>query len=852
MEVAMKKHYDIGLVGCWYWGNYGSILNGYATHQILKKLGLSTLNIVTPNNGFEPHAKKFFSAAYKEEDISPVLSFDELDEFNKRCDTFLTGSDQIWNYKTGKTDIRYDKYFRLDFVEDKKRKISFATSFGNYIPESEEHHKIFQKLLERYNAISVREEEGVDILKKAYGLEADQVMEPVLCLEPEYWNNIAQFSKYKEREQYLLTYILDPTPEKRKAIEFYSNKLGLKTINILDGFSGTYKKNREKLNLPNILPNIWCADFLNYFSNAYYVITDSFHGVCFSVLYNKPFIAIGNRSRGIKRFETLLTKFDIKDRLVSDIKIPLDEKYLYHLDYKKTNLVIERERERSIKWLKEAIKIPVNQKVKKVKKHVNVTLEQEKCMGCGACVSECPVDAVKLAEDDLGIYRAQVDEDKCVNCGLCSKVCASLELPRNLNSSNPISYAFISSDLNTVMDSSSGGAFTALAKMIIKQEGIVVGAAWDNDFKVKHILIDKYSDIEKLRKSKYFQSYMGDTFKKIKSVLKNGKKVLFCGTPCQVAGLKKYLKRNYNNLLLIDLLCANCPSAGIFKKYLEENFTLTELKKYDFRYKSSDDKLWNAKKIKISMQDGRTIIKTIEQDDYLQVYHTCSLALASQCLTCKYQGNTRVGDLTIGDCWGIENYDKSIDVSKGVSVILVNNGKGEEFLNSVSREEIGLLKEEPLEQIKKYNVLAFIEKRNWPRTQRREKFLQEIKKGSFADAKDKSIFLPNEELKKDDKHKLVNVMPSKVQNFKAEKKSTNSIELSWSQNNIVEGYIIEQYVGEKWIRIARLAKKNQIRYLVENLQPNETYEFRIKTFTFDEYTSLPLYSDYVTLSETIS
>lgn len=825
----MKKHYDIGVVGCWYWGNYGSLLNGYATYQLLKSMGKSVLNIVSPYNGFEPHTKKFFEIAYKDDDISPVLPFERLNEYNAICDMFLTGSDQIWNYSPNKDNRRYDKYFRLDFVNDDKRKVSFATSFGKYVPESEEDHKIFEALLKRYNAISVREQEGVDILKESYNIQATQVLEPVLDIDKEYWYDIAQYSKYQESEQYLLTYILDPTPEKRKCIQYYSEKLGMKAVNILDGFSGIYEQNKRKLALTNTLPNIWCGDFLKYFSNAYFVITDSFHGACFSLVFNKPFIAVGNQNRGLSRFESLLGKVDIMDRLVVNEDIPLEEKFLEPMDFTKVNSILESEKTRTIEWLKKSVKSnSINIDNKRVR-HVNSVLPEEDCMGCGACVSVCPVDAIELKGDKYGVYRAKIKQEKCISCGKCLKVCAALEMPKNKNNSNPRAYAFISADRMTHMESSSGGAFTALAKVILEQNGIVVGAAWNEDFSVSHVLIENKKDLPKLQKSKYFQSYMGKTFYKIKINLDLNRKVLFCGTPCQVAGLKRYLNKDYENLILVDLLCANCPSAGIFKKYLKEKNT-DELEKYDFRYKTKEDKIWNAKKVKLTKKDGTIEVKTTENDDYLAVYHTCSLALSSQCLKCKYQGERRIGDLTIGDCWGIENYDKSIDVSKGVSVILVNNNKGAEVLNCIPQEEIGVLKEEELEQIKKYNVLAFIEKRNWPKTESRYKFLQEISQGSFSEAKEKTDIYLNE------------LSPKSIKNIEIVQNSPTALQLKWDKSPNAKGYIIEQYNGNEWKRIAKIADANSVKFDVNDLKISTKYRFRIKAFGFDG--EKPLYSKY--------
>ena len=739
----MREHYDIGVVGCWYWGNYGSLLNGYATFSILKSFGLSPLNIVTPYNGFEPHAKKFFDVVYSEGDISPFYDFSQVPEYNKVCDMFLNGSDQIWNYDPKKNNERFRRYFMLDFTQDYKRRISFGTSLGQYIKADDDERREISGLLRRYSAISVREQEAVEVLRRDYGVNAIQVIEPVFDLSRNQWLEVAEHSSYDEIEPYLLTYILDPTPEKREAIKFYSQKAGLRIINILDGFSGRYEYNKQALDLPGTLPNIWCADFVKLFSGAEFVITDSFHGVCFSLIFNKPFIAINNIWRGVKRFETILELVDMKDRLIYDPNsIPHDEKFLEKIDFTNANQAIEREKNRSVEWLKNALLTPVEKLPVVAIKNVNTTLDKRLCMGCGACVSVCPVDAIHFGTDKYGSYKAEVDFAKCVNCGKCVDVCAAIDLPRNLNTPAPIPYAFITSDKNELMSCASGGAATVLAKSVIDKGGCVVGAAWTEDFVAEHIFSYTKEDLNKQKKSKYFQSYMGDTFKKIKEKLSDGKLLMFVGTPCQAAGLKKYLGKSYSNLLIVDLLCANCPSAGLFKKYLSEKFDLNELSSYSFRHKNDNDTIMGENTSLITRKDGSKEMLTLENDDdYLNIFHGCSLSLASHCLSCKYQGTMRAGDLTVGDCWGIQKYDKSVDPSKGVSMILVNNIKGEEFLSSVPKEYVGVLKEEPLETVKKYNVIAFTSERHWPDTLRRRVFLENTITSSYHDARQKAMLI---------------------------------------------------------------------------------------------------------------
>lgn len=436
-------------------------------------------------------------------------------------------------------------------------------------------------------------------------------------------------------------------------------------------------------------------------------------------------------------------------------------------------------------------------------------------MGCGACVSACPVNAIRLTGDEYGVYRAQVDEKKCIHCGKCSKVCAAVELPRNRNDNPPKAYAFISSDPATRRESSSGGAFTALAKTILRQGGVVVGAAWNEEFTINHILIDNEQDLPKLQKSKYLQSYMGDVCKQIKASLLNGKKVLFCGTPCQVAGVKKFIGPDCDNLILVDVFCANCSSAGLFKKYLTENHNVSEISQYDFRYKVPEEPIWNCNNVKITMKNGENV--TEANNDYLQVFHSCSLSLSSQCMSCKYQGTARQGDLTLGDCWGIQHYDSAIDVSMGVSAILVNNSKGRQVFDAIPESELGVLKEVPFEVVKKYNVLAFTEKRNWPKTKRREKFLSEVRLNSFSGAKKVTEAYIRDVL-----------TPKPIQNFRFEGNV-----LKWDRNPDAQGYIIELLKNDEWERIARIGDVNVVELVLSDNAEALNGIYRIKAFNWD-------------------
>ncbi len=828
----MDRKYDVGIVGCWYWGNYGSLLNGYATFNTIKKLGLKPLNIVTPENGFEPHAKRFFAEIYSEHDLSEKLGFDKVSEYNSICDMFITGSDQIWNYNPRKKDKRYDYYFRLDFVSEYKKKISFATSLGKIIEEKDDDYFNFKRLYDRYDAISLREKQAVDYFEKRYGIKAKKLIEPVFVPDKNLWIELAYHSNIETERNYLFSYILDPNIEKRNLIIEVSSKLQLNAINALDGFSSSYNSNKELLDLPNTLPNVWCADIIKHFINAKYIITDSFHGVCFALIFNKPFIAISNHRRGIDRFESLLNEFDLKNYLVDeknihDINWGLLEKKIC---FETVNHRIDELRNDSVEWLKTNInKSSLLQRECSIPRtSINNVLSVEKCVGCGSCVAKCKKNAIELRPDEKGVYRAYVNTDKCVDCGSCIITCPALSLPENNNTDEPKAYAFINADEKIRNDSSSGGAFSAIAEWVIDNGGVVVGAQWTRDFKVEHVIVDKIEDLKSIRKSKYLQSYIGSIYKEVKTILDQDRYVLFSGTPCQVAGIKKFLDRPYNKLLLIDVLCANCSSAELFDRYRKEKFGMDELDKYDFRYKKPELVVWDCNSSVATLKSGKVEVCERDSDAYLKMYHSCSLGISSQCRMCKYQGVKRVGDITLGDCWGIEKYDKSIDARKGVSLILVNNDKGAYIIYELQRKRKGLLKREPLQEVKKYNWIAFSKIRNWNQSLRSKTFWDQLNESGFELAVDQAFHCKS----------------SAIEYFNICLTDVDLATLTWKAINpeYVSGYDIEQHTESGWELTNKIEDKfsNSLSLNLQNYTKNQA--FRIRTYYKDE--SVMLYGEY--------
>lgn len=299
-------------------------------------------------------------------------------------------------------------------------------------------------------------------------------------------------------------------------------------------------------------------------------------------------------------------------------------------------------------------------------------LNKQDCCGCGACHNICPAGAISLQENSEGFLYPQIDKNKCTNCGLCKKTCACIN-PTYKNLNNPECFAFMAVD-KIRMGSSSGGAFPILAYNFVNNGGYVAGAVFNNDCGVEHIVSNLSEDIEKMRSSKYLQSNTKNCYMEIKELLNEGKKVLFTGCPCQVAGLKAYLQNDYENLFCVDLVCHGVPSPKVFKKYIQEEYLKTANEKWlntNFRDKSAS---WS--KYNITTDTTLSSHTHLAKDDnYIKLFLK-NIILRSCCTNCKFSTFPRQGDITLGDFWGINKFRKIYNDEKGTSVVLINNNKG--------------------------------------------------------------------------------------------------------------------------------------------------------------------------------
>lgn len=304
-----------------------------------------------------------------------------------------------------------------------------------------------------------------------------------------------------------------------------------------------------------------------------------------------------------------------------------------------------------------------------------------KCSGCAACANICPVKAISMIENEDGFYVPFINQEKCTKCGLCERTCPQCnEVIKN--NKNPDCYAVMADDAIRAT-SSSGGAFTRISEEVFNRGGVVCGAAFDENWTVKHIIIDNPDDMKKLRGSKYVQSFISETlYREIKSYLEAGRWVLFSGVPCQVSGLKKYLGKDYDTLLTVDIICSKVPPKKLFDKFLKDTYGDGEITDIKFRDKNNG---WNCSTTTITV-DG------VEQKSrmWFRMYLN-SLSMNESCVHCKYMSVDRISDITIGDFWGIERVRPDLNDKKGTSCVLLNTAKGRmifEKLNWVTKAKM--------------------------------------------------------------------------------------------------------------------------------------------------------------------
>ena len=307
---------------------------------------------------------------------------------------------------------------------------------------------------------------------------------------------------------------------------------------------------------------------------------------------------------------------------------------------------------------------------------------KEDCTGCHGCYNVCPKKCIDMNFDEEGFLYPSVDSNKCVECGLCEKVCPIIHTVEIEN--EPIAIGCYNKDEKIRMESSSGGIFTLISELVIKSGGVVFGAEFDENFNVRHSYVDNMQDLHKFRGSKYVQSTIGNSYYDAKQFLEQGRQVLFSGTPCQIAGLKRYLQKDYDNLICQDIVCHGVPSTYIwehYKKFIANGRKISSVK---FRDKSTG---WKTYSLEIDFYDGSSYKDIGNENSYIKGF-VKDFYLRPSCYECKYKTLHRESDITLADFWGIEANEPELDDNKGTSLIFLNSYKGKLVFKKIKKSVI--------------------------------------------------------------------------------------------------------------------------------------------------------------------
>lgn len=697
----MKK---VAIMTWFHFQNFGTALQVFALSKIVRKLGYQdfVINYIPEASDNRPfilrlkdykyvkqklilffqHIMPIFSPAYLDKEKSLAFhhfikknirftdictTFADLYALNNNYDAFVCGSDQIW------APTLYNSKYFLDFVDNTDKMVAYAPSIGLEQLEDSNVKELMKKSIQRFKHLSVREEQGSKIIKDLVGVEARVVLDPTLLLDKSEWSNIGIFSNIAK--PYMLCYFLGYNKRYWRFINKLSRKLNLKSV-IIPIFARDYLRNGE------VILGVGPKEFIGLIQNARLVCTDSFHGVTFSVVFERPFIAFKRFSDSDpisqnSRVYNLLKILGLEDRLFNDEKADYFYKNAFDCDYINARKRLENTRNESLKYLRVALEESTSSAKGSA---CNIT---PICCGCGVCKVACNQDAIDLILNNEGFLCARVNQEKCIQCGICKKVCpfvGTKALP--IDKYNDLLFAARSTKKKTLSLSSSGGIAHEIAVLLCSQGYDVIGCIYDKEEAVaKHVkvLAGNVEELCRFQGSKYLQSY---TFTAFNTILESSKAVII-GTPCQVAALHHFLtmKKRREDYLLVDLICHGVPSYYLWKKYLNEGaqrFGYGKNPKVIFRYKALG---WRKMHIRIENEKSGEIYINNDKKDLFYRFYLLGNCYARSCYDCPYR-TASAADIRLGDYWG-DRYKKD---TNGVSMVLPRTSVGLEILHQLERK----------------------------------------------------------------------------------------------------------------------------------------------------------------------
>lgn len=694
--------YKIAIMTWFTYKNFGSLLQASAIYNTVGKLGYKPYMIhyqpkgaVTEKDGYyllrrclnkvksmlnspyisikqnqrfdEYISKSFFKTA-------KCISYVDLHDLNIDYDVFLCGSDQIWS------PLSFDDKYFLSFVNNTDKMIAYAPSLGSTEILNPIIRERMATYISRFKHLSVRERQGADLIKELTGQEAKVVLDPTLLMDSTEWDAYIQEETVQklQRKNYIICYFLGSSDKYMGYVRMLS-----KTMNIpYYVIPVTIKQKKSKESVPF---EVGPCEFVSLIRNAKYVVTDSFHGMAFSVNYNIPFSVFkrfkdDDPKNQNSRIFNLLQMLGLENRLVDyqnkrGLQTELD------CDFTEANRKLNEKRDYSLDYLKNALENAVNSGAEPKDVPFKIT---DMCCGCGACASVCGKGAISIIRNEEGFEHYSIDRAKCVRCSHCKTVCPMTEISAPDMKKSQSLYSVKSHSEQTLKKSSSGGVAHEIASYLLDEGYAICGCMYDTETNsAKHIWImpGEKDKLSLLQGSKYIPSVTADSMKSLVSIAK-GYKIVFFGTPCQAAAVDKILRKKNlrNQAIIVDLICHGVPSYFLWDKYLSELNKKHGTGDHPAVIFRSKEREWRRR---LLLVDGNgQVYKNEEHKDDFYAFFRRGLCDMESCSDCPYRERS-AADLRIGDYWG----DKFLKDKQGVSMVITNTDCGSQVIKQLVQKQ---------------------------------------------------------------------------------------------------------------------------------------------------------------------
>ncbi len=638
-----------------------------------KLIGKKRLRFSTPH---ESLSKKLLYKVYYLDTLkltSPCVTLSDFKALNDEFDCFVCGSDQIWA-----PSVHNPRYF-LDFVADPKCTVAYAPSVGMMNIDDPDVKAHMASLAGRIEHLSTREESGSKMISELTGRSVKTVLDPTLLISAERWREMSEPIEPGE-EPYMLVYFLRYNKKYLNTVYKLAKKLSLK-VKLIPVLADDIKRN-GCIDKP-----VGPREFLSLIDNASFICTDSFHGMAFSINFKKPFLIFErfSKSESINqnsRIYNLLSICKLEERLYNGknaFSVAASD-----IDYSSVSLLLDAQIKESRDFLKSALDSVAEYNELRVKDHS--LIGNDLCCGCGACVSVCPKNAIKITETD-GFFTAETDKSKCVSCGKCVSVCPFYNSDSGVELKKAALYSFKANCEKTLNTSSSGGAAHVLSTELCAEGSTVIGCTYvPEKHRAEHIAVlpNDIECLKKLQGSKYMQSNFS---KALEFVKQHNEPTVIFGTPCQIAGARAVLAHR-DNVKYVDLICHGVPTYNVFDKYLEYigrvSGVNTSNAQMICRYK---EKGW-APFYLYSTDGDKKYCRVQSKDPYFAVFES-GFCYSKACYECRWRASSQA-DIRLGDYWG----EKFKNDKQGVSMVLSFTPDGAEMIKLL--EKFGITESQPI------------------------------------------------------------------------------------------------------------------------------------------------------------